>query len=103
MTLGRPQAADADDALDPKVIHQLVGVEHHGGDPHAVAHHRDALALVVAGVTQHVAHIGHLARIGQKGLGDIAGPQRIPRHDDGLGEIARVGIDMSGHCCRAPD
>ncbi len=64
-----------------------------------MAHHGDATPLVGAGVTEHVAHIGHQLGAVEEGFGDIFCTQRIPRHQHDVGKSTLFGIDMwSWHC-----
>ena len=88
-----PDATTGADAHDP--AHgmdpcQLGGVDRAGRNPHAAAHHRNALSSIVAGVAKHVAARVHLHHVFEQGLGDVAGAQRI------AGKQHRIG-DVAGH------
>ena len=59
-------------------------------------HHRQAPALVVAGVAEHVAYGVDLLGVLEPGLGDELGPQRVAGHEDGFGKVAGLGVEVGG-------
>ena len=69
----------ADCATGPhpnEVFHTILGdqfgrIDRAGGNTHAGPHHRYGLALVRAGETEHVAHVGNLLDIVHEGFCDI--------------------------------
>src|SRR5690606_27865449 len=88
--------ANPDQGVHVEFGDQFLGVDGYRGDAHAVAHHRNPPALVAAGEAEHVAHLVHQLDVGQEGVGDVLGAQRVAGHQYGIGEIAAFGVDMWG-------
>ena len=96
-TIGR---ADADDGLHIVEVIQLIGVDGHGRDAHAAAHHRNSLPFPRAGEAQHVPHGVEAGHILQIRIRNEFGPQRITGHQDGLCDIAFLCAVVRG--CHNP-
>ena len=85
--------ADADDGLHTVEVIQLISVQADGGHTHAVAHDGDLLALVGAGVAQHVADGVEADRVFQIMLRHILCPQGIAGHQHDLGNVGLLRRD----------
>ena len=79
--------ADADDGLDTELAVELLRIDADGGDAHAVAHDGDALALVGAGVAEHVAGVVEADDVGHEVVRHGFGAERISWHENDLGEF----------------
>ena len=86
--------ADTDDVLNAVAVEQLVGVDADGGHTHAGGHDGNLDALVGAGVTLNTTDVIHQDGVLQEVLSDELGAQGIAGHEDGLAEVAVLGIDV---------
>ncbi len=87
-------AADPDNVVDIIEIEELIGVDSHRGHAHAAAHNGDLLALIGAGIAQHVSDRVEANRILQIVLCDILRAKGIARHQYGFCDISGVGCIM---------
>ena len=92
----RPGGADADDVLHAVEVVQLVGIDADGRHAHARGHDADALALPGAGVAVYAAHVVDQLGVGEVGVGDEFGAQRVAGHQYGAGEVAGLAADVRG-------
>ena len=90
-TAGR---ADADDAFNAERAEQFVRIDPDGRHAHAARHDGDTFSLIVSGISLNAAHIIHQFRTVKEGVGDHFGAERIPRHQNGFGEVFGAADDM---------
>ena len=92
----RAGGTDADDPLHAEDVEQLVGIDADGRHAHAAGHDGYALALKIARIALHAAHVVHQLPIGQVRFGNEFGAQRIARHEHGAGKILRRAGNVGG-------
>ena len=92
--------ADSDEAVGAQ-LDQLVVIDRRAGATHATCLHADRLALVGAGEAEGIAFLVHQSGTGvEEGFGDVLGPERVARHQNGGGEVGCVGSDVDRHGAR---
>ena len=96
--MGLQAAAGADtDELLAAQLDQLLEDDRGARAAHAGALHRDRAPAVEAGVPEEPALGIALLDLGQEGLGDVLGPQRIAGEENCLGVLAGLGANVDRH------
>ncbi|SCJ40217.1 Uncharacterised protein [uncultured Blautia sp.] len=88
--------ADADDGIHTEELVQLIAVNTHRGHAHTVAHDGDALALVGAGVAQHVPDGVEAHHLLQIVVRHVLGPQGVAGHQHSFCNLALFRRDRGG-------
>ena len=89
--------SDPDESACPELGNEFTRVNADGRDAHSGALHREPVALVKSGKTQHPADLVVAGDAFQVALCDEPGSQRVAGQEDGFSNVALLGVDVDAH------